>query len=118
MENSQKELLINNIKTWVQLDNEIKTLQSEMKTRKKNKETLSQQLIETMKSNNIDSFDINNGSLEYKKKTMKKPISKKMLLNVLNNFFEGNQDQSEALQKYIHDNRETTTKENIVLKNS
>ena len=115
MEN--KEQLIQHIKQWVQLDNEIRTLQSELKTRKNNKEMLSKQLIDVMKQNEIDKFDINNGSsIEYKQKTAKKPLSKKMLLSALNNYFEGNTEKTKELHDFINETRETTTKDNIIRK--
>ena len=111
-----KEQIIENIKQWIKYDNEMHTLQNEIKIRKKAKAELTQNLISIMKEQDIDSFNINNGSLELKQKTIKKPISKKMLLNVLNNFFEGDEEKSQHLQQYIHENRETTVKENIVRK--
>ena len=111
-----KEQLVQHIKQWVQLDNEIRTLQSELKTRKQNKDVLSKQLIEVMKENEIDTFDINNGTIEYKQKTTKKPLSKKLLINVLNQYFEGDTKKTEQLQTFMNENREISTKDNIVRK--
>jgi len=111
-----KEQLVQHIKQWVQLDNEIRTLQSELKTRKQNKDVLSKQLIEVMKENEIDTFDINNGTIEYKQKTTKKPLSKKVLINVLNQYFEGDTKKTEQLQTFMNEKREISTKDNIVRK--
>lgn len=111
-----KEQLVQHIKQWVQLDNEIRTLQTELKSRRTQKETLSKQLIEVMKQNDIDTFDINNGSIEYKQKTSKKPLSKKILINALNNFFEGDAEKTKDLHNLINEKRETYTKDNIVRK--
>jgi hypothetical protein len=44
-----KEQLVNNIKEWIKMDNEISTLQKEMKERKDKKKTLSEGLLVTMK---------------------------------------------------------------------
>ena len=111
-----KERIISQIKQWIQYDNEIRTLQQEIKTRKKAKEDLNKNLINIMKDQDIDSFNINNGSLELKRTTTKKPITKKMLQNLLNNFFQGNAEKSDQLHQYIHENREISVKENIVRK--
>jgi len=70
MEN--KQLLIENIKEWVILDNEIRELKKQEKTRKKKQKELSNTLMEIMKSNEIDEFDINQGKIVYKKKQRKK----------------------------------------------
>ena len=59
MENKQQ--LIDSIKDWVRLDNDIRKLQSEISQRKNEKKNVSSRLMETMNSNNIDCFDIKDG---------------------------------------------------------
>lgn len=111
-----KEQLVTHIREWVQIDNEIRTLQNELKLRKSRKDGLSKQLIDVMKSNEIDTFDIKNGSIEYKQKTIKKPLTKRMLTTTLNTFFEGNNEKTIQLTDFINEKRETTTKDNIIRK--
>ena len=53
-----KDELITNIKEWIKLDNELSKLQSEIKIRKNRKKELTLGLVETMKKNTIDCFDI------------------------------------------------------------
>jgi hypothetical protein len=114
MEN--KEQLVKTIKEWVKIDNEIRTLQQQLSIRKKEKKTISDSLIEVMKNNEIDCFDINDGQIIYNKKNVKKPITKKMLLNVLSNFFDNDTAKATELNNYILENREDVVKENIVRK--
>lgn len=114
MEN--KEQLVKTIKEWVKIDNEIRTLQQQQSIRKKEKKAISDSLIEVMKKNEIDCFDINDGQIIYNKKNVKKPITKKMLLNVLSNFFENDTAKATELNNYILENREDVVKENIVRK--
>lgn len=113
-----KEQLINTIKEWVKLDNEIKTLQTEWKTRKARQQKLSELLMETMKKENIDGVDLNNGKdqLCYTKRTIKKPITKSVLLNILSKYYQ--EDASKALEvnTFIFENREEVIKESIQLK--
>lgn len=114
MEN--KEQLVKTIKEWVKIDNEIRTLQKQQLIRKKEKKTISDSLIEVMKKNEIDCFDINDGQIIYNKKNVKKPITKKMLLNVLSNFFENDTAKATELNDYILENREDIVRENIIRK--
>lgn len=114
MEN--KEQLVKNIKEWVKIDNEIRILQQQQAMRKKEKKSISDSLIEVMKKNEIDCFDINDGQIIYNKKNIKKPITKKMLLNVLSNFFENDTEKATELNNYILENREDVVRENIVRK--
>jgi seryl-tRNA synthetase len=111
-----KEQLIKSIKDWVKLDNDIRKLQKELKQRKDEKNKTSALLMETMKKNEIDCFDINNGQICYNKKTVKKPITKKILMDILSKFYKGDTLKASEVNNFILDNREETVKESIVLK--
>ena len=67
----EKEQLIQVIKEWVKNDNELRTLHREQQKRKLEKKKITQNLIEIMRNNNIDCFDINDGQIMYKKKEVK-----------------------------------------------
>jgi hypothetical protein len=109
---STKEQLVNNIREWVKIDNEIAQLRNEIKERNIKKKTMTENLVTVMKSNNIDCFDINDGSLVYKKNIVKKPINSKTLLLSLQKYYK-DQAIAEDLTKYIMDNREEQSKETI-----
>ena len=111
-----KDQLIHSIKEWVKVDNEMKVLQKELNQRKTEKKGLSTILIDVMRKNEIDCFDINNGQLIYNKKNIKKPISKKELLNVLSKFFEGDSLKASELNEYILNSRTEIIKEEIIRK--
>lgn len=108
-----KEQLVTNIKEWIKIDTEITQLKNEIKERNNKKKTLTEGLVSTMKSNNIDCFDINGGSLVYKKSKVKKPINGKTLLTALQNFYKDNLKTAEDLTKHIMDSREEKIKETI-----
>jgi hypothetical protein len=111
-----KEQLVKTIKDWVKLDNDIRKLQKEIKQRKAEKTKTSTILMETMKKNEIDCFDINNGQICYTKKNVKKPITKKVLLDILSKYYKGDALKAGEMNNFILDNREETVKESIVLK--
>lgn len=113
---NSKEDIINSIKNWVRLDNEMRTLREELSKRRKDKEILSNKLIQTMKNDNIDSFDINTGKIECVKRKTKKPISKKNLLEILSKYYNGDSNKINELNNYILDNRETTLKDLLIHK--
>jgi septum formation topological specificity factor MinE len=111
-----KEQLVSIIKDWVKIDNEMRTLQQEMHKRKTEKKRVSQLLIDIMRNNQIDCFDINNGQILYKKKNVKQPITKSVLLEVLSTYFQGDSDKVNELNNFILGNRKVVTKETIVRK--
>lgn len=113
-----KEQLVNAIKDWVKLDNEIKHLQSELKKRKMNKQKITEVLIDTMKKENIDGVDINNGKeqISYSKRTLKKPLTKTFLLNILSKFYQETPTKAIEVNNFIFENRQEEVKETIILK--
>ena len=111
-----KDQLIKTITEWVKIDNEIRQLKKEENIRKTDQKKISQQLIEIMRENEIDEVDLNNGKLMYTKKNVKKPITKKILLNILSNFYEGDINKALKVNNFILDNREEIIVETIVRK--
>jgi predicted nucleic acid-binding Zn-ribbon protein len=108
-----KEQLVNNIKEWIKIDNEISQLKADIKERNNKKKSLTTDLVNVMKSNQIDCFDINGGSLVYKKSVVKKPINGKSLLSILKNYYKDDPKIAEDLTKHVLDNREEQIKESI-----
>ncbi len=95
---------------------ELFIIKKEEKNRKIAKDKLSAVLIETMKKNNLDEIDINNGQLQYSKKTVKKPITKTVLLNLLSTYYQGDTEKASEVNNFILENREEVVKENIIRK--
>lgn len=109
-----KESLLNNVKDWISLDDEIKAANRELKEKRKKKKELTNSLVQTMKNNEIDCFDLSGGNkLIYTKSKGKKALSKKHLMKALASFFKGNDDEAKALSKFILETREDNIKENI-----
>ena len=108
-----KEQLIKTIKEWVKMDNEIRSLTKELNNRKNEKKKISTSLMEIMKKNEIDCFDINDGQICYSKKNIKKPITKKVLMDILSNYYNGDITKANELNNFIIDNREEVVKESI-----
>jgi hypothetical protein len=108
-----KEQLVNNIKEWIKLDNEITKLKNEIKENNNKKKVLTENLVTVMKTNQIDCFDINGGALVYKTNKVKKPINGKTLLSALKNYYKTDPQIAEELAKHVMDSREEQIKETI-----
>jgi len=108
-----KEQLVNNIKEWIKIDNEISQLRNEIKEKNNKKKMLTTTLVDVMKSNKIDCFDINGGALIYKTNKVKKPINGKSLLAALQIFYKSDTKMAEELTKHVMDSREEKIKEII-----
>lgn len=111
-----KEQLINIIKEWVKMDNDIRKLQKEVLLRKKEKMKISKNLIDIMKQNDIDCFDLKDGQLLYSKKNVKKPITKKVLISILGKYYNGDYMKAAEVNDFILNNREETIHETLTHK--
>jgi hypothetical protein len=108
-----KEQLVNNIKEWIKIDNEIAQFKQDIKERTNKKKLLTENLVTVMKTNKIDCFDINGGSLVYKTNKVKKPINGKSLLLALQNYYKTDPNVADEIVKHVMDNREEQIKETI-----
>ena len=105
--------LIEHVKEWIHLDNDLKELRAQMKENRNRKKQITSILVDIMKTNEIDCFDITDGQLLYSKKNVKKPLTKKHLLTSLTKYFEDNKDMVKELGSFIMNTRESKTKEDI-----
>ena len=108
-----KQQLVNSIRDWVRIDNEMRKLKSETSKRKKEQKKISESLIDVMRKNDIDEFDLNDGKLMYSKRSVKKPITQKILLGILANYYEGDIKKAVDVNNYIMDSREEVEVEKI-----
>ena len=111
-----KEKLIKTIQDWVKLDNEIRMLKKETTLRKTEQDKLTKSLMNTMKANDIDEFNTGNGNgkITYINRSVKKPITKKSLLNILSKFYKGNVEKANETNQFILDHREDIVVEKLV----
>ncbi len=108
-----KEELIINIKEWLNIDNEVMRLKTEIKEKNARKKELTDLLVATMKSNSIDCFDMKGGALMYKQKKTKKSISGKYLLAQLEEYYKNQPELAKEIVQRVLDNREEVVKDEI-----
>lgn len=107
------EQLKQTVREWVRLDNEMRTLNKEITARRNEKKTISKRLIEVMRDNKLDIFDLKDGQLMYVKKNKKKPITQKQLLTLLSSYYKEDVSKAEEMHNYLMENREEVVEETI-----
>ena len=105
--------LVQLIKDWIMTDNEIRELNKQAKQRKDKLKKVSENLINTMKENEIDEFNVKDGKIMYSKTSVKKPITKKNLMSILSKYYKGDISQAVEVNNFILENREEVVKETI-----
>ena len=107
------EQLIENVKSWIGLDEELKTLRKKARALRGQKKNLTSSLVSIMKDNDIDCFDITDGQLIRTTRQVKTPLSKKHLLTSLTRYFQNDSKVVKELSTFIMNSRESKTKEDI-----
>jgi hypothetical protein len=108
-----KEQLVQQIKGWMANDNEIRDLQSRLKELKEKRKGYSDNLVEIMRKNEIDCFDVNDGKLIYTKTKVKAPLNKNTLVVALMKYFKDDDEQAKELSTFLLESREEKVKESI-----
>ena len=109
-----KDELVENIKSWMKIDTEMKMLQKELKHRRELKKKLSSSLVEIMKTNEIDCFDMADGKLIYTKNNVKSALSIKHLEECLSLYFAQHPDINPSdVSEFILDKRVIKVNESI-----
>ena len=98
-----------NIKVWLKMDDDIKTLQNALKEIKKKKEEMTPKILSFMKNNELKHLDTNDGKIQYKSSFVSKPINKKMIINRLGDYFKDFEKGANAAA-FILENREKEEK--------
>lgn len=108
--------LIEVVKNWVILDNQISALSKKMKELKLEKKKHNENMIGIMKENNIDNFDLKDGQIRYKKESRREALTQKKLLNILSKHPQLGEEQANFLNKYVYDSRKVVEKEIVCRK--
>jgi nitrogen regulatory protein PII-like uncharacterized protein len=108
-----KDRTVETIKDWIQIDNDIKLFQKQIREKRAEKNILSSILVDTMRNNEIDCFDVNDGSIVYTKKKIKGSLTKTHLINSLLKLFNDDSDKANLIASQILESREEKIKEVI-----
>ena len=99
-----KDKLKTDVKSYLEIDDQVKALNKALKDRRKQKTKLSDTILNTMKLFEIDNMNTKNGKLIYSVSKRAIPLNKKNLLSGLDLYFKDN-DKSKEVSAVILKNR-------------
>lgn len=114
--NNEKNKLIDIVRNWVNIDNQLIKLNRMIKQLRCEKKTLNVEMIQIMKENDIDIFDLKEGQIRYKQEKKKEPLNQKRLLSILSKHPTLEETQIIGLSDFIYQNRTEIMKETIIRK--
>jgi hypothetical protein len=111
-----KEQLKDYLRQWVRVENEISTLSSEIKKRKLLHQQLSKSLLDVMRKNEIDCFDIANGRIVYSKTKSRAPLNNGQLKSALTTYYKDDAEKANNLAEFLLASRVEKIRETIKMK--
>ncbi len=94
----------NNVREWLKLDDDIKTLQRAVAERRKKKNELTPNVLEFMGKYEIEDLNTHEGKVQYAKSMVTKPMNKDYLKLRLTEYLKS-MDKAEKCTKFLMENR-------------
>jgi hypothetical protein len=101
------------VKEWVKNDQEMRLLQQQQRIKRAENKRLSEILVSVMREHQIDCFDIKDGTIMYKRRNVKKPITKKQLFSILSEYFQDTPQKAAEVNDFILERQQVDVKESI-----
>jgi hypothetical protein len=101
-----KEDLVEHIRKWIQIDNEIRQLQALVGERREMKKQITQELVDVMRDNEIEKFNLRDGKLVYKQTKRSTPLNEKHIANCLLDIFKDDPSKAQEATEMIMNRRE------------
>ena len=110
MDNLAREEFSNNVKDYLELEEQISKLNIALRERRTKLKALSNMIIRNMEQNDIHHINIKNGVLVYKNDTFYKGLNKKNLMNGLSIYFNNDEQKTKEATSTVLENRERINK--------
>lgn len=104
------ELAQSRVKRWLELDAEISTLNTALRTRRREKEDLNKHLLAFMQSNHIPHFEMSKGNLTMAVSKHKQPLNQKFITEKIHAVDGLSDNAKQTLIKSIFEDRSVTEK--------
>ena len=92
-----------NVKAWLDLDNQLKRLSAASKERRKKKNDINLKILEFMSKFDIEDLNTKDGIIRYRKTFVKEPLSQKTIKTKLEELFKDDTENFEKIAKIFTD---------------
>jgi hypothetical protein len=93
------------IKEWMTTEEELRTLSAEVREKRKRSKVVRGMITKIMKGNKVGQLNISAGQVVQRTKQTKQPLSKKVLIGSLTDFFNGDKAMAEKCAAFIEARR-------------
>jgi hypothetical protein len=103
------------IKEWMTTEDELRVLSAEIREKRKRSKAVKDMITKIMKGNKVGQLNISAGQVVQRTKTTKQPLSKKVLMGSLTDFFKGDKSMAEKCIEFIESRRPVKEVDSLTL---
>ena len=107
--------LPNLLKQWMQMQDEIGTLNAEIKQRRTKSKALRELILRIMDAHKVAQLNVSKGAVVHQIKEVKKSLTSSSMFQHYKEFFQGDEAKAKALMEYLEEQRSVVTKHEIKL---
>jgi len=103
------------LKRWMTIQEEITTLNAEVKQRRTQSKVLKDIILRIMESNNVAKINVSKGAVIHKTREVSEKLSNGFMLKHFKEFFGGDEERAASLVNYLDENRTSIMKHDLKL---
>lgn len=103
------------LKRWIAIEEEIGTINTTLREKKKQSKALKETILRIMQGNKVQQINTNKGVVVDKKRTIKEAISAKFMKKCMKDFFEGDEEKTNKIFEFVENKRKEEEKHNLKL---
>ena len=110
--------LPNLMRQWMRTQEEMNTLNAEIRQRRTQAKALREVILRIMETNNLAQLNISKGAVVHETREIKGSMSADYIARHCKDFFNGDEAKASALMAYLNEHRETKVKHDLKLRPS
>ena len=103
------------LKRWIAMQEEMATLNAELKQRRTTSKALREMILKIMDSNKVVQLNISKGAVVHKTREVKEGLTPDYIARHCKEFFNGDEEKAAALVAYLNEHRSTVMKHDLRL---
>ncbi len=104
------------LRRWMTIQEEMSTLNNELKQRRTQSKALKEVILRIMSTNKVAALNVSKGTVIHNIRETPEKLSNDYLLKHCKDFFGGDDEKAQALVAYLEEHRSTSTKHDLKLK--
>lgn len=103
------------LRRWMGLQDEIVTMNNELKQRRTQSKALKEVILRIMQTNKVAALNVSKGTVVHKVREATEALTDATLMKHCKDFFGGDEAQAKALVEYLNEHRGTTVRHDLKL---